>query len=435
MKHAISINMRLLVFLIGILTIQHSTLANNGNTLTQKLSGWVQQQKNHYSLQLAQHEAQKNQLESHIKRTEEQLNLLNASHSSVETRLPLIKKLKVYEQQLSTIQHKITEQKANLNTIDFNAFTQSGDFQYWINHLNGLTILEKTAITNEIAQVDELQQALHTIENGLADNNLKWEEYLQQSFDASKLGTEYSSIQESTSKILALQSQIKNIELNEVLDIQSFNKLTQLVTQKANSSLATEITKTTKTAIDLEKRLDQIKEEATSFQSKHKYKIQEIDHEDIKEVVFKQKPQLKNILFFETDLAILRSSKTLVNISPLLGMQLSKRFAWGLGTSYQNAEGLNQELAGLWSGRLMTRVAIWKDILSVQLEGLSTIPSLSSFELHQNRWTFSQLIGTRFSMPEGSKIPFNMTLLHNLNSEVVSPAYAAPWQMKLGILF
>lgn len=429
------------VLIIALLFVSQLTVSAKNNTLTEKFNNWFQQQKSQLTNKLDQSEAQKNGLEKSIKGVEEKLSLLKASNSSIQTKLPLLKKLNSYKEELAAIDQKIANQEEKLNNINLSEFTESSDFQLWMKELDGLTTAEKMAVEKEVAQVGEMQQSIKSIEQLLLEKNISWEEMATAS-NWEDLWMEEGSedaqkIQASISKVISLKDQVKNIDLNRLMEEVDMKKISSITDNKLNLPIETsKLSNQLENGFDLDETLQNIELE----KSKHlksianKYKVTEIDHKEYKEVVFKKKPELKDMMFMEADVSLLKSDRTLVNASTIFGMQLSKRFALGLGTSYQNVDGLNQNLQGLWSGRLMTRVNVFKDIVALQFEGLSSIPSLSEGS-EGDGVNFSQLIGTRFSMPSDSKLPLNMTLLHNLNGKVASPAYSAPWQMKFGISF
>lgn len=435
--------MRLVLMIVCTMFLGFSAYPSKKNIFTEKFEHWLKQKKSYLNQQLEENLSQKQNLEQSIRKSEEKLALLNASKSFIQTKLPVIKEIQGYKRQLDELNGEINFQKKNINNIDLSDFSESADFKQWINGLEGLTTADIMDLEQEIAQLGAIQTSINSLNETLEAKNLSLDEFLNASnwedlwMDSN--GEEAAKIEEAMATITSMDGVIQNLDIQEILGAEKFNQLNTLVNTTLNLPI-----KTKRVAIigkqngfNLENAMANIEaEKAKSLQRvTKKHNMKEVNHKDYKEVVFSKKPELKDMMFLEADLTILKSNRALVNASSLLGMQMSNRFAVGLGTSYQNMDGLNQNLNGLWSGRLMTRMNVWKDILSVQLEGLSTLPGLSgSIDGGQN-WGFSQLIGTRIKMPSSSKLPLNMTLLHNLNNKVASPAYSAPWQMQLGLRF
>lgn len=421
------------------LFVQYQVFGEKHNPLTEKLSNWYQQQRSYFNQQLDQQLDRKQSLERSVKQTEEQLNLLTAANSSIKTKLPLLKKLEAYKVEMTNIDSQIQSHKNNLKGVSFTDFSESQDFERWMKSLEGLTTAQKMELEKEVQAAGQLQGTLKDLESQLSAEGLSWDALMQaENWEQLWLETDSEkaqAIQAKLEKLLVLQAKVQNINLNAVMEGAEMEKIAAIADQKFKLPVSTQnIASQYTNGFDLEKSLEAIQAEKAQklASTAKKYRVKEIEKEDYKEVIIQKKPELKEMMFMEADISLLRSDQMLVNASSVLGMQLSKKFALGLGTSYQNMDGLNTHLEGNWSGRLMTRMNVWKDILAVQVEGLSSLPNLSN---ETSQWNFSQLIGTRFSMPSESKVPMNFTLMHNLNSEVASPAYAAPWFMKLGIQF
>lgn len=429
------------ILMIALICACHlNGFSKSGNALTEKFHNWFNQKQRLINQQLEQNQAKKAGLEKTIKGLEEKLDFMNTSNTSIQTKLPLIKELQGYKTQLNTVIGEIDAQQFELNHIDLSTFSKSSSFQECINEFSGLTTLEKMELEQEVVQVGKLQHAVENLTTLLEEQNLSWDELMTaKSWDdlwLESTSDQALDIQNAMAEVMTAKQSIHNIELEGLLENEMLDKVSALTSDKINLPIDTSLLATTSEGINLKEITAKLAAEKASALHAlgKKHKVKEIDHEDYKEVVFEKKQTLKEKMFVETDVNLLQTDQSLVNVSSLVGMQVSKRVAFGLGTSYQNMDGLNQDLSGLWSGRLMTRVNVWKDIVALQVEGLSTLPSLSS-DLDANQYGFSQLIGTRLNLPMDSKFPLHMTFMHNLNNKVASPAYAAPWQMKLGLLF
>lgn len=424
------------VVIVVFILMCHVTAFANG-TLTDKFKNWVNQQKAEINQQLEQAFYKKAKLQQSVVGMEEELELLNSSNSAIELKMPYIEKINEYKKALIALDSEIDTQKQQLEDINLSEFSESNDFKYWVQDMNGLTTADQLAIKNEIAKVGQLQENIRQLTQVLLANDLTWNDLMSANTwdDVWLSEDDLVNVQQSIAQITALNNEVDNFDLSTLLNTKDIQKLTTISNHDLNLPLPS--INTLGNQINLSNTIAKIENDKSNLldEVSNKYKAKQVVGENYTEVIIKDKPSLKDMLFLETDLSLLRANQALVNASSLLGMQFSTKWAVGLGTSYQNINGLNSNLTGLWSGRLMTRMNVWRDILAVQVEGISTLPGLSKGLRGGNSWRFAPLVGTRLNMPSEGKLPLSMTLLRNFNPKMTDAMQVTPWQMKLGILF
>ena len=153
---------------------------------------------------------------------------------------------------------------------------------------------------------------------------------------------------------------------------------------------------------------------ANNTVNKGRYKLKELKEtqEGVKELVIQDKLDIKDRMFWELDLGLAKNDMSLMNISPLLGYQLSERFSLGVGPTWQRIANARQDGQQM-SGRLMARVGVIKNVFSLQVENVT---SLTSSLPEVNIGESAQLFGGRFQLPEVKGKQMNFTLLRNLSN-------------------
>ena len=127
-----------------------------------------------------------------------------------------------------------------------------------------------------------------------------------------------------------------------------------------------------------------------------------------------------------------KQNMQLMSISPLLGYQLSERFALGVGPTWQRVAQVGETNQQVGS-RVMGRVSVLKDVFDVQVENITNLTEgLPEVNIGES----AQLVGGRLSLPEIKGKQLNLTLLHNLSQQKqVVPSYMGIWQARLGLAF
>lgn len=137
--------------------------------------------------------------------------------------------------------------------------------------------------------------------------------------------------------------------------------------------------------------------------------------------VVNQKTPVKERLFGELDL-LLTGKGALAGVSPLLGMRLSNRLSMGVG-----AIGVQERLSGSLNGKLLTRLDIWKDLVSLDIEHITPLSGGSKGLKHR--------IGGRVLLPINEKFPLVLSMMRTVNDGNLQDSFLQSWQMGLGLSF
>ena len=403
-----TIHIKALVFTL-VMSFFHTNHLFANQSLVEVFKEWATTKEKNIGLGVADYASQISSLES--KKKDLESKLLNAKQANLPLTLQskMAQDIEVCETQLTVLDSKLKNFKEGETSFDYSSFLESPEYQSYIEN-SPMSEVELAAFEEQIQTLDVLKLELESMSN-LADKaGIDIATLNKNSLEDLNI-TQQTAYKDLLAKKELLDSKVASVDvnlLNEVSSFSDFESLTQVVPANVEGFNRVK-TKVKKDAIDL-------------------------GEEKVDEITFIEKPMLQDQLFFESDLTWLSSDKNIVNVSPLLGYRVSKRFSFGLGTSYQNLSGINEDLTGTWSGRLMTRVYLFKDIFSFQMEGVSPISALSESQFIDYNKLYP-LLGGRLALPSTSKLPLNMTFMHSPNSEVANPAALAPWQMKLGLTF
>lgn len=205
-----------------------------------------------------------------------------------------------------------------------------------------------------------------------------------------------------------------------------------LRTQKVSTELKAKMEKLADQLKAKQQRPDVVGNKLKSTTSHWKVKEAKEVEKGVKELIIVDKLAIKDRMFWEVDLGISKNNLSVMNISPILGYQLSERFALGVGPTWQRVAEAGVEGKQI-SSRLMARVNVVKDIFSLQVENLTSLSSdLPEVSLGES----ARLIGGRINLPQIQGRQLNFTLLHNLSQQKSAiPTYMKAWQAKIGLVF
>lgn len=287
-----------------------------------------------------------------------------------------------------------------------------------------LKLLKSSGVNQEV--LDELQHKINSKEAML-----------------SNMTSSYEKIQETFIE--------KQQSLKELIETTSFEELTinqlsqQLGVTKEEISLAqiNDLLNSPDIVLETKEKLEKLVQEvnieqaetlATNKLNKGRYQLKEVKNreDDVKELLIQDKLDIKNRMFWELDLGLARNNMNMMSISPLLGYQLSERFSLGVGPTWQRIANAGEQGKQM-NGRLMARVAVVKNIFSLQVENVTNLTSnLPEVSIGES----AQLLGGRLNLPEIKGKQLNFTLLRNLSQQkTVVPSYMGAWQAKVGIMF
>lgn len=166
----------------------------------------------------------------------------------------------------------------------------------------------------------------------------------------------------------------------------------------------------------------------STVQEEAKVKVRKKVSDHITEYNLSDIPRFQDLLFFETNMAVLKSDLRLFQLSPSLNYQWSKRFSLGVGSVFTDEQQLPEQFrrGERWKGQLRTHIDLYKDVLS--FKGEAQMGRLKQVE------TF---LGGGFALPSTANLPLSMSLLRNVSNRQVlgSGNFISPWRMRLSLDF
>ena len=119
---------------------------------------------------------------------------------------------------------------------------------------------------------------------------------------------------------------------------------------------------------------------------------------------------------------------TIIEISPLLGYQITDRVSVGLGVTYLHySDNVNQYKTNVYGGRVFARYNLFPNLfLHAEAEELN-----GEWVYPDRWWELALPVGAGYRQPLGDFSSFTFMLLYNLNHTAYSP-YQSPVIVRVG---
>lgn len=126
-------------------------------------------------------------------------------------------------------------------------------------------------------------------------------------------------------------------------------------------------------------------------------------------------------IFFGGNIGLQFGTVTFIDVSPLIGYELTEKLSAGVGATYQYyryRDRFNDFSTNIYGGRVFSRYNILKNIFShVEYEVLN----LEAFDLEKRINVTSILVGGGFRQQLGGRTYLNLLVLWNINESAYSP--------------
>lgn len=156
----------------------------------------------------------------------------------------------------------------------------------------------------------------------------------------------------------------------------------------------------------------------------------------------KEKPKTpwRDKVFFGGSFGLQFGTITLIDISPLVGIRLTRQLQIGTGFSYKyfkNNRYRPPYSTTILGGRFFARYQVIDNLfLHLEHESFGFETRDSTGRKIGRRWYHNVLVGGGYSQPLGRRSALNIFILYNLNHRPSRPSvYSSPWITRIDITF
>lgn len=130
---------------------------------------------------------------------------------------------------------------------------------------------------------------------------------------------------------------------------------------------------------------------------------------------------LRDKLYFGGNLGVQFGTITNIDVSPLIGYEITQRLSAGLGATYKYYKNNSYDISTyIYGGRVFSRIQIFKMLfLHFEIEPLNIEDFY--FDYGERKWITNVNVGAGYVQPLGKRSSINLMVLWNINETTLSP--------------